>query len=72
MSFFPFVLMLAVFLVLPVWAIVDVIRFDGAEPLVKTLWIFGILLFPLVGAIIWLAAGRRVLSSGSSARIPFK
>ncbi len=56
-------LFVAVPLFFAIWAIIDIARFDGAEPLVKTLWIFGVIIFPYVASLIWIFAGRRVISS---------
>lgn len=60
------VLFVGIPLALAVWAIVDVVRFRGMEQLPTVLWIAGIVLFPVVGALMWLALGRRVMSSNSS------
>ncbi len=47
-----------VILVLDIWAIVKVIG-SGASGLAKVLWCLGILIFPVVGFIVWLIAGPR-------------
>lgn len=60
------VLFVGIPLALAVWAIVDVVRFRGMERLPTVLWLAGILLFPVVGALMWLALGRKVMSSNSS------
>lgn len=47
-------------LALTVFAVVDCIQTDdtGVRNLPKLLWVFLILLFPLVGAVAWFVAGR--------------
>ncbi len=58
-------------LVLVVWALVDAITSDESQVqhLPKVLWVILILLFPIVGALVWLVAGKnRVPSHGRGPR----
>jgi len=43
-------------LILDIYAIIRIAG-SGAEPLAKILWIIGILVFPVIGFIVWLLAG---------------
>lgn len=54
------VLMVAVPLVLGIYALVDLIQTDEerVKGLPKVVWVFVILLFPLLGSLAWLLAGR--------------
>lgn len=45
-------------LIADIYAIVKVVQ-SGASTLAKVLWILGILIFPVVGFIVWLIAGPR-------------
>lgn len=45
-------------LALDIWAIVNVVG-SGASTVSKILWSLGIIVFPLVGFIVWLLAGPR-------------
>jgi hypothetical protein len=45
-------------LILDVWAIITILG-SGASPGAKLLWCLLIILFPLIGLIIWLIAGPR-------------
>ncbi|MEM5521331.1 Phospholipase_D-nuclease N-terminal [Sulfitobacter marinus] len=47
-----------IILIADIYAIVKVIG-SGASTLAKILWIVGILVFPVVGFIVWLLAGPR-------------
>lgn len=47
-----------ILLVLDVWAIVSIVG-SGASTGKKVLWVLLVLIFPLVGFIIWLIAGPR-------------
>lgn len=47
-----------IILIADIYAIVKVIG-SGASTLAKILWIIGILVFPVVGFIVWLLAGPR-------------
>lgn len=66
MSLTAVVLLVAAALVVVVTlaAVVDVVLFRGVGAGPKALWILGFLLFPLIPALVWLVAGRRVLSGG--------
>lgn len=54
------VLMVVVPLVLGIYALVDLIQTDEEQikGLPKVIWVFVILLFPLLGSLGWLLAGR--------------
>ena len=45
-------------LIADIYAIVRVVQ-SGATTLAKVLWILGIILFPVLGFIVWLIAGPR-------------
>ncbi len=47
-----------IWLILVVWAIIKV-AMSTATPLAKVLWILALLLFPLIGLIIWFFFGPR-------------
>ena len=47
-----------IILIADIYAIIKVIG-SGASTLAKILWIVGILVFPVVGFIVWLLAGPR-------------
>ncbi|MBP5978642.1 MAG: PLDc N-terminal domain-containing protein [Halomonas sp.] len=47
-----------IWLVILVWAIVKVAK-SSAGGLAKLLWILGLLIFPLVGLIVWLLFGPK-------------
>lgn len=51
---------------LTIFAVVDVITTDegSARNLPKMMWLLLVLLFPLVGSVAWLVAGRPVVGSG--------
>lgn len=55
-----------VMLCLTIFAVVDVITTDegSVRNLPKMLWLLLVLLFPLVGSIAWLVAGRPVVGTG--------
>ncbi|POF28416.1 PLD nuclease N-terminal domain-containing protein [Roseibium marinum] len=53
-----------VILVLDIYAIIKIVG-SGASTLAKLLWILGIIVFPVVGFIVWLLAGPK----GSTATI---
>lgn len=54
-----------IILIIDIYAIYQVLT-SGASGLAKILWTLGILIFPVVGAIVWLLAGPR---GGSRATI---
>ncbi len=45
-------------LIADIYAIVKVVK-SGASTLAKVLWILGIIIFPVIGFIVWLIAGPR-------------
>ncbi|MEQ8348131.1 MAG: PLDc N-terminal domain-containing protein [Sneathiellaceae bacterium] len=45
-------------LIADIYAIVKVVQ-SGASTLAKVLWILGIIIFPVIGFIVWLIAGPR-------------
>lgn len=47
-----------IWLILVVWAIIKV-AMSAATPLAKVLWILALLLFPVIGLIIWFFFGPR-------------
>lgn len=47
-----------IWLIILVWAIVKVAK-SSAGGLAKVLWILGLLIFPLVGLIVWLLFGPK-------------
>ena len=47
-----------VLLALDIWAIVNVLR-SGASTGAKALWTIGIVIFPLIGFLVWLFAGPK-------------
>ncbi|WP_299815865.1 PLD nuclease N-terminal domain-containing protein [uncultured Roseibium sp.] len=53
-----------IILVLDIYAIIKVLG-SGASTVAKLLWILGIIVFPVVGFIVWLLAGPK----GSTATI---
>ncbi len=53
-----------IILIADIYAIYQVFT-SGASTMAKVLWILGILIFPVVGFIVWLIAGPR----GSSVRV---
>ncbi|SFD50558.1 Phospholipase_D-nuclease N-terminal [Sulfitobacter brevis] len=53
-----------IILIADIYAIYQVFT-SGASTMAKVLWILGILVFPVVGFIVWLIAGPR----GSSVRV---
>lgn len=46
------------FLALDIWAIVNIVNSD-ATGLARLLWVLGVVIFPLLGFLIWLVAGPR-------------
>ncbi len=52
-GFFGFLLLVA-----DIWAIVNIVQ-STASNLGKTLWILGVVFFPLVGFIVWLLLGPK-------------
>ena len=47
-----------IILLLDIWAIVNVVG-SGENVAAKVLWALGIVIFPLVGFVVWLLAGPR-------------
>jgi len=45
-------------LALDIWAIVNIVG-SGTSTGAKVLWALGVIIFPLIGAIVWLLAGPR-------------
>ncbi len=48
----------AAYLMLILWALVDAIK-SANEPVVRLIWVLVILFMPLLGSLIYLAAGRK-------------
>jgi hypothetical protein len=44
--------------VIAIWAILSILK-SGASTLAKTLWTLFVLLFPLIGLIVWFFAGPK-------------
>jgi len=44
--------------ILPIWALIDIIRSQFNEPNNKLIWVLVVLLLPFVGSILYLAIGR--------------
>jgi len=44
--------------ILPIWALVDIIRSQFNEPNNKIIWVIVVLLLPFLGSILYLAIGR--------------
>ncbi len=54
-----FILFLLAPLALFIWALVDILRSEFKEANNKIIWLIVVLVLPLVGAIIYLAVGRK-------------
>ena len=44
--------------ILPIWALIDIIRSQFQEPNNKLIWVLVVLLLPFLGSILYLAIGR--------------
>ncbi|OQP62441.1 hypothetical protein A3860_28880 [Niastella vici] len=44
--------------ILPIWALIDIIRSQFQEPNNKIIWVLVVLLLPFLGSILYLAIGR--------------
>jgi len=49
---------IAIAFILPIWALVDIIRSQFTEPNNKLIWVLVVLLLPFLGSILYLAIGR--------------
>ena len=58
-----------VILALDIWAIINVVN-SGASGVAKVLWVLGIVIFPLVGFLVWLFAGPKGGRTQSRNRLP--
>lgn len=47
-----------IILALDIWAIINVVQ-SGASTAKKVLWALGIIIFPVLGFLVWLLAGPR-------------
>lgn len=47
-----------IILALDIWAIVNVVQ-SSSSTVAKVLWALGIIIFPLIGFLVWLFAGPR-------------
>ena len=45
-------------LILIIWAVINIVK-SGASGLAKVLWALGVIIFPIVGFIIWLIFGPK-------------
>lgn len=47
-----------ILLALDIWAIINIVG-SGASTMGKVLWVLGVLIFPVVGFIVWFFAGPK-------------
>lgn len=45
-------------LILIIWAVINIFK-SGASGLAKILWTLGVIIFPIIGFIVWLIAGPK-------------
>ncbi len=61
------VLVAAVELALLIWALVTIVKHPDASTTAKVVWIIIIIIFPVLGSLIWLVTGRSALMKKNGA-----